>query len=162
MNDDNKESLGLQRCVKQTVNHKKFNKILIAIIVIQAMIILMLQIKIKVIENNPIYVDRDWNVGQQEQVDPKVNTANIIDYERIEEIVKRNREEINYERIADIIKDNEKMSYEVNEDLENEVDKNKPAEGVGEKVEEATHFLGNEFKKIIRNLDERLNEQKRP
>lgn len=142
MNKENKEI--------RKIDNAKLKKILCIAISIQILIMLMLF-------NILSIVNKNYKMSRN-QVQ--------VDYDRIEQMLQDNK--VDYDLIKDIVKKEvirkgviiipeeheEAPEVEVPED-ENE---NNEKETIGDKVDKATDFLSEQFKKLIKSANDKLNE----
>jgi len=142
MNKENKEI--------RKIDNAKLKKLLCIAISIQILIMLMLF-------NILSIVNKNYKMSRN-QVQ--------VDYDRIEQMLQDNK--VDYDLIKDIVKKEvirkgviiipeeheEAPEVEVPED-EN---KNNEKETIGDKVDKATDFLSEQFKKLIKSANDKLNE----
>lgn len=142
MNKENKEI--------RKIDNAKLKKLLCIAISIQILIMLMLF-------NILSIVNKNYKMSRN-QVQ--------VDYDRIEQMLQDNK--VDYDLIKDIVKKEvirkgviiipeeheEAPEVEVPED-ENE---NNEKETIGDKVDKATDFLSEQFKKLIKSANDKLNE----
>lgn len=142
MNKENKEI--------RKIDNTKLKKLLCIAISIQILIMLMLF-------NILSIVNKNYKMSRN-QVQ--------VDYDRIEQMLQDNK--VDYDLIKDIVKKEvirkgviiipeeheEAPEVEVPED-ENE---NNEKETIGDKVDKATDFLSEQFKKLIKSANDKLNE----
>lgn len=145
MNKENKEI--------RKIDNAKLKKLLCIAISIQILIMLMLF-------NILSIVNKNYKMSRNQVIQIQV------DYDRIEQMLQDNK--VDYDLIKDIVKKEvirkgviiipeeheEAPEVEVPED-ENE---NNEKETIGDKVDKATDFLSEQFKKLIKSANDKLNE----
>lgn len=129
-NSNNKNEL------KNTLENHNKPIIFIAVIVIQFIIIMILMSRIDYLKGKSMYHYKQWQIAE-ENLEIEKQKSNKIDYEKIEDIIIDNNE-----KIEDIVEEN-KINTE---------------KDFGEKFEEMTSYFGNEFKKAMIKIDEKVHD----